>query len=205
MTMPMPFHIKRQLASVVLFGSLLATLSTNSQASPYLLILDLTSGTQSNLKGASVAFDTYDEHGFRLQMDHAGDHMDADVPGSDLYFHNGFNNPSNVTWKLSYGGSAFNFFLADIAGFFDGGTALTLTGSNGNVAELTGPGEAFLSGFSNVTWVKFDLSPDDGTQAMGLNSLHVGTVGAPEPGILGLFGLGFSAAMLRKRRQQQAS
>jgi hypothetical protein len=203
MTMPMTFPVKKRLASVVLLGSLLTTFSTHSHASPYLVILDLTSGALSNQRGAPVGFDTYDESGFHLRMDRPGDHMDADVLGSDLYFHNGPSNPDNITWRLSYGGSAFNFFDIDITGLFNGGTALTITGSNSNTEVLTSAGEYSLFGFSSVTWVKFDLSPDGGDQAVGFNSLVVGTTGAPEPGTLGLLGLGISAALVLKRRQQQ--
>jgi hypothetical protein len=173
------------------FAPLFLALAHSAQASPILVQLDLISGELSNLNGALTGNDTYDEDGFRLQMDNATDHLDANVFDSNLYFHNGFSNPGNIHWTLSRGGAIFDLLQLDLAALVDGASSLTLTGSNDQVQVLETLGQSVLSGFTDVSWVKFDIAPDVGSAGVGIDSLEFAIDSAiiPEPRMLFLMGL----------------
>lgn len=173
-----------------------------AQASP--IQLDLTSGLNANNNG-SVVFDTYTEDGFRIRMVRAGDHYDPNYIG-DIGIHNGFQNKDDVSWVLDFFGASFNLVNVNIAGYLDGATSLTLTGSNGATQTLTGTGTLAIAGMGDVTSVVFNIDQDGGTQGVGLSEINVDTTPAqqvPVPGTLALLGLGLSALGFSRRRAGQ--
>ncbi|WP_028102143.1 hypothetical protein [Pseudoduganella violaceinigra] len=177
----------------------LALCVSAAQATP--VTLDMTSGTNANNNG-SVVFDTYTEDGFRLRMVRAGDHYDPNFIG-DIGIHNGFQNPDDVSWVLDFFGASFNLVNLNIAGFNDGATSITLTGSNGATQTLSGTGPLAIFGMAGVTSVTFNIDQDGGTQGVGISEINVDTAPSqqlPLPGTLGLIGLGLSALGIARRR-----
>lgn len=172
-----------------------------AQAAP--LTLDLTSGTWANLHGSAVS-DTYTESGFRLRTVRAGDHFD---PGfsSDVFIHNGFQNKDDVSWVLDFFGATFSLLDFNIAGYADGASSITLTGSNGAVQTLSGLGNMVITGMDAVTSVVFNIDQDGGTQGVAFSEISVDPAPAqqvPVPGSLALLGLGLSALGLARRRSK---
>lgn len=190
----------KKLLSLLIATSTLGMINA-AHAAP--IVLDLTSGTSSTLNNF-YAEDTYDEDGFRLQM-RAGDHFDIGFIG-DLGFHNGPLNPDNTLWRLTFGGNAFSLTDVVISGFENGGNQLILTGSNAAVQVLTAIGNNSVIGMGKVTWVEFNIGPDGGVEALGLNQINVDNdpVGAPEPVSLSLLGLGLAGVASQRRRKQSA-
>lgn len=178
----------------------LALCFSAAQAAP--LTLDMSSGVHANLNG-SVVFDTYTEDGFRLRLVRAGDHYDPSFIG-DIGIHNGFSNGDNVSWVLDFFGASFSLLNVNIAGYTDGASSLTLTGSNGATQVLSGLGTLAVAGMGNVTSVVFNIDQDGGTQGVGISEINVDNAPAaqvPLPGGLALLGLGLSALGLMRRRR----
>lgn len=190
-----------RLAMLVLLVSILLLASATSSKAA-LVTLDLSSGTDGVTGGTLVGFDTYQESGFQLKMDRAGDHYDRGYIGV-LGFHNGPNNQDDISWTLSFGGSAFDLLSINIAGFVSA-TSVTLTGSNGASQILSSVGLNAVAGLSNVTFVTFNIDQDGGSQAVGLNSLSVDNapVRIPEAGSsLALLGFGVAGLTLLRRKR----
>jgi len=189
----------QQMKKLACLAALAFSLSA-AHAAP--VMLDMTSGSHAN-NNASVVFDTYTEDGFRLRMVHAGDHYDPNFIG-DIGIHNGFSNPGDVSWVLDFFGASFSLVNVNIAGYVDGATSLTLTGSNGATQVLSGLGTLAISGMENVTSVVFNIDQDGGTQGVGISEINVDNAPAqqvPVPGSLALSGLGLAALGLVRRRR----
>lgn len=167
------------------------------------LTLDLTSGAWANLNNSAVV-DTYTEAGFRLRTVRAGDHFDPAFI-SDVGIHNGFQNGDDVSWVLDFFGASFSLLNFNIAGYADGATSITLTGSNGATQTLSGTGNLDVAGMGSVTSVVFDIDQDGGTQGVGFSAISVDNAPAqqvPAPSTLALLGLGLSALGLARRRSK---
>jgi hypothetical protein len=175
----MKTHALLKIALLLFIGSTHAVATT----------LDLVSGVDSILNGAITSFDTYDEDGFRIQMDRAGDHLDRNFIG-DIAIHNGPTNQSNVSWTLTFGGSAFNLLDIDTAGLLNGASSFTLTDSNNHTQVVDSTGVTAISGMIDVTFVIFNIDQDQvaGIEAIGLNEITVSAV--PVPATAWLFGSG---------------
>lgn len=172
-----------------------------SSASAAPIMLDMTSGAHANNNG-SVVYDTYTEDGFRLRLVRAGDHYDPGFLG-DIGIHNGFSNADDVSWVLDFFGASFGLASVNIAGYSDGASSLTLTGSNGATQVLSGLGTLAIAGMGNVTSVVFNIDQDGGTQGVGISEINVDNAPAqqvPLPGTLALFGLGLFTLRLARRR-----
>ncbi|KQV47669.1 MULTISPECIES: PEP-CTERM sorting domain-containing protein [unclassified Duganella] len=170
-----------------------------AQAGP--IQLDLTSGIFANNNG-SVVVDTYTEDGFRLRTVRAGDHFDPAFIG-DIGIHNGFQNADDVSWVIDFFGASFNLVNINIAGYVDGASSITVTGSNGATQILSGLGTLALAGMGNVISVVFNIGQDGGTQGFGFSEINVDTTPVqqlPVPGSLALLGLGLSALGISRRR-----
>lgn len=170
-----------------------------AQAAP--IQLDLTSGAFANNNG-SVVVDTYTEDGFRLRTVHAPDHFDPGLLG-DIGIHNGFQNQDDVSWVIDFFGASFSLVNINIAGYNNGASSVTVTGSNGVTQVLSGTGTLAITGMGNVTSVVFNIDQDGGTQGFGFSEINVDTTPAqqlPIPGSLALLGLGLAALGIARRR-----
>lgn len=176
---------------------LLTVGSTNAVATT----LDLVSGVDSTLNGATTRFDTYDEDGFRIQVDRPGDHIDRGFTG-DMGFHNGPSNEANISWTLTFGGSEFNLLDIDTAGFESGASSFTLTDSNSHTQVIDSNGITAIFGMTSVTSVTFNIDQDQvgGVEFVGLNEITVSAV--PIPAAVWLFGSGVIGMLgcMRKKK-----
>jgi len=189
----------KKLACLLALAGSVAT----AQAAP--INLDLTSGVFSITNGATFLYDTYVEDGFRIRMVRAGDHFDPGFVG-DIGFHNGPLNEDNISWTLDFFGASFMLTDIDIAGFTNGATSVTLTGSNGAIQTIAAAGISAIAGMGNITSVTFNIDQDGDIQALGLNGINVETTpddpqAVPLPSTLGLLGLGLAALGLSRRRR----
>lgn len=184
-----------------LFGIALLSIAGSTNAAT--ITLDLVSGVDSTLNGAITRFDTYDEDGFRIQVDRAGDHIDRGFIG-DFGFHNGPTNQADISWTLTFGGNVFNLLDIDTAGFSEGASSFTLTDSNAHTQVIDSSGITAISGMTDITFVTFNIDQDQlgGAEFVGLNEMTVSA--APIPATAWLFGSGVMGMLGWKRKKHNS-
>ena len=198
------------MSRLVALAAVAALALSADRASAALVVLDFTSGGYADELGSSFPPDTYNQDGFKLQVATPGNHIDVGYLGA-LGFHNG---PANDTQDndliLTFSGGAFDFVGVDISGFDLGAVSLDLVASNGATASYTTTGFKPTPAFTNVTFVRFSITPDAGSEGVGFNSMTVNNVptvaAVPEPASLlaAAVGLPCLGAVVRRARRRAA-
>jgi hypothetical protein len=155
--------------------------------------------------------DTYTEDGFQFITPN-GNHFDSSLASGYLHFHEGGDNTAENIVRLTFSGGLFDLSSITLrSGTPTPNSArIDLTSSSGAMATIgPAPGLVNITGFTNVTWVDFNISSatfgDAVFENVTLNGAPVTpTVGSPEPASFVLFGLGalgMATGAVRRRRK----